>query len=331
MVDEYSIGVDVGGTKIAIGLISEKRGLIASQRIASGFGMDIDQWLLDVNDGITQLCNEIGFDAIRAIGVGFAGQIDPETGEVKTSPNIGWRNVKVKDRLQDATGKPVTVVNDVQSASWGEWMHGAGVGTTNMVCAFVGTGVGGGIIIDGGLYKGSSGSAGEIGHMTLERGGRVCTCGGKGCLEAYAGGWAIALRAQEAVAQDPVGGKVLLGLVDSDVRKLTAKEVSKAAHSGDSFALDLVEVIGNDLGVGIANVANLFNPEIIVLGGGVVDGLPWLIDFVAREIREGALASSVLASSAESLNIVSAKLANDAPIIGAGLLALQHMRTKYPL
>ena len=324
MAEEYSIGVDVGGTKIAIGLITERQGLIASERIASGFGMDVDQWILDVNEAITRLCTGIGLDAITAIGVGFAGQINPTTGEVKESPNIGWRNVKVKDRLENVTGKPVTVVNDVQSASWAELVHGAGVGATNMVCAFVGTGVGGGIIIDGGLYKGSSGSAGEIGHITLKPGGRVCTCGGKGCLEAYTGGWAIALRVQEAVTQDPNGGKFLLGLVDSDIRKLTAKEVSKAAHLGDSFALDLVEVIGKDLGIGIVSVVNMFNPETIVLGGGVVDGLPWLIDFAAHEIREGALASSV-----ESLKIASAELANDAPVIGAGLLALEQERTKH--
>ncbi|MBI4202515.1 MAG: ROK family protein, partial [Chloroflexi bacterium] len=204
----------------------------------------------------------------------------------------------------------------VQAATWGEWRLGAGEGFSDLVCLFVGTGIGGGLILDGKLYRGASGSAGELGHMVLYPGGRACMCGRRGCLEAYAGGWAIAARAREAVHGDKTAGRHLLTLAGGDAAAVTAALVSEAAHGGDALTKTLVRQVGDDLGLGVASVVNAFNPQRLVLGGGVIEGLPELAP-VVREV----VSRQALAPAAARVEVVKAGLGMYGGVIGAALIA----------
>ncbi|MBI4340515.1 MAG: ROK family protein, partial [Chloroflexi bacterium] len=245
---EVTIGMDVGGTKWETALVDGQGRILASVRTASRYGMRVEELVEGARASVAKLKAQVEGIELVGVGVGFAGQIDPETGTVIGSPNVGWQNVPLKEALEFAFNLPVVVVNDVQAATWVEWKLGSGRGATHLACIFVGTGIGGGLILDGKLYRGSAGSAGEIGHTILNAQGTLCRCGAQGCLEAYAGGWAIALRAQEAVQRDTEGGRLMLALAGGDLRQVTAATVSQAAHTGDPLAARLVQEVGADLG-----------------------------------------------------------------------------------
>ena len=185
-----------------------------------------------------------------------------------------------------------------------------------MACLFVGTGIGGGVISRGSLLSGSSGSAGEFGHTVIDRNGPLCRCGRRGCLEAFAGGWAIASRAQKAVTKDPEIGAHLLSLANGLCENITAATVSQAAQKGDPLAHHIVIETGEALSLGIASLVNTFNPKIVVLGGGVIEGLPELINIVKEQVSRYALPSAV-----EGLTIQKATLKSMAGTIGAAILA----------
>jgi glucokinase len=213
------------------------------------------------------------------------------------------------------------VLNDVQAITYGECRRGVGRGTRNLVCVFAGTGVGGGIVIGGELVRGSSGNAGEFGHMTIERNGPPCSCGNRGCLEAFVGGWAIARRAREAAAAEPARAAALLRLAGGVAADLSAAVVAQAAAQGDGLARALVEETGTALGVGLAAIANALNPELLILGGGIVEGMPDLVEIAEQELRRRALAAAL-----KPLRVVRSKLGADAGVIGAALFARETTR-----
>jgi len=244
-----------------------------------------------------------------------AGQVDKVSGTVRFSPNLGWRNVPLQARLEEALGLPVVVNNDVRAATWGEWRHGAGQGVNDLVCLFVGTGIGGGIVSNGCLLEGCYNSAGELGHITIVASGRHCRCPNQGCLEAYAGGWAIAERAQEAVRADLKAGQTLVTLAGG-IQHISAATVSRAYTDGDSLARRLVEETAQYLAAGVVGIVNAFNPCLLILGGGVIQGLPEYVPLIERSVRANALETAV-----EQLRIVTAALGNKAGVIGAAALA----------
>ena len=210
---------------------------------------------------------------------------------------------------------PVVVTNDVNAAMWGEWSFGSGKGVDDLVVLFVGTGVGGGVVSGGQILTGCNNTAGELGHITLVDGGRSCHCPNKGCLEAYIGGWAIAERAQEAVRTDPEEGKYLISLA-GNVEEISAKIVSQAYRRGDTLAEKLIEETGQYLAAGMVSIVNAFNPCLVVLGGGVIEGVPELVPIVDTIVRKRALKASV-----EKLKIVKAALGGKAGVVGAAALA----------
>jgi glucokinase len=228
---------------------------------------------------------------------------------------LGWRNFPLKKELEKKLGYPVVVTNDVRATTWGEWRYGAGYGIDDLVVLFVGTGIGGGVISGGEVLTGSSNTAGELGHITLVYDGRKCHCPNRGCLEAYAGGWAIAERAQEAIRVAPEEGRYLLSL-SGNVDKVTAATIGRAYHEGDLLAKTLVEDTGKYLAAGVVSIVNVFNPCVLVLGGGVVEGIPELIQIVKNLVPTMALEASV-----EKLKIVKAALGADSGAIGAAVLA----------
>src|SRR5215510_5197634 len=232
-----TIGVDLGGTKVETAVVDDSGRVVASRRHPT----DPDSGYRAVIDAIIESVNVfVGRYPVKGVGVGVAGQIDTAAGTVRFAPNLKWTDVPLGPELSQALGLPAVVVNDVQAAAWGEFRHGAGRGATDMVALFVGTGIGGGIVEGGRLMKGDAGAAGELGHTTVVAGGRKCHCPNHGCLEAYAGGWAIADRAREAIAQNGQAGRQLLSLAGR-AENITAAMVSQAYHDADPLSVQLIE------------------------------------------------------------------------------------------
>ena len=306
------IGLDLGGTKLAGALVTADGRVVDSTRAPSRPEQGADQVVEVIVAAVEELLQKAGDRQVLGVGIGVAGQIDPATGAVRTAPNLLFKDFPLRARVEDRLRLPVAVLNDVQAVTYGEWTHGAGQGVDDFICIFVGTGVGGGVVADGHLVRGSTGSAGEVGHMTIDLRGPVCRCGNRGCVEAYAGGWAIAERARAAVARDPALGAAMLALEQGDPARIAARTVSAAAQAGDQLALRIVQETGEAIGAGAASIINGFNPTVIVLGGGVIDGMPHLFEVVDREMRRRALAAA-----AANVRLVPPLLGSNAGAIGA--------------
>jgi glucokinase len=311
-----TLGVDLGGTKIAVALVDSAGRIVAHSRRATRADRGPDAILTDMISAAIAICGQAGGRRVTALGVGVAGQVDPATGVVFNAPNLQWKDFPFQELVQQKVRMPVSVLNDVQAATFGEWIHGAGRGAMDLVCIFAGTGVGGGVVAQGQLVRGAVGSAGEIGHMTVNLAGPQCRCGNFGCVEAFAGGWAIAHRAQQAVIADPEAGQVLLGLAGGDSQRINASTVARALNRADPLATRLVEETGDALGAGAASIVNGFNPALLILGGGVIEGLPELVPIVERTVRRRALPAA-----AERVRILRPQLGTHAGTIGAATWA----------
>lgn len=312
----YAIGIDLGGTKIETALVDARGDIAEKQRTPTEAKRGPDHVVEVIVSTLTTHYLQDGRRAVGAIGVGVAGQVDPETGTVRRAPNLHWQDFPIRERLETALGLPVAVLNDVQAITYGECRRGVGSGAKNLVCLFAGTGVGGGVVIGGELVRGTSGNAGEFGHMTIEREGLRCSCGNRGCLETFVGGWAIAQRARTRVVAEPAQGATLLRLAGGKADGISAALVGQAAALGDALACALVEETGAALGVGLAAIANALNPELLILGGGIVEGLPGLVEIAERELGRRALAAAL-----KPLKVVRSKLGADAGVIGSALFA----------
>ncbi|MGH7644220.1 MAG: ROK family protein, partial [Gemmatimonadales bacterium] len=264
----YVVGIDLGGTSIVVGTVaedgSELVGLV-SEATQPEQGADA------VVARIARLARA-SMDAARGrtiagLGIGSPGPLDTARGVVLLTPNLGWVNMPLRDRVAGVVGLPATLDNDANCAVFGEWWRGAARGADHVVGLTIGTGIGGGIVIGGRIYHGASDIAGEIGHMTIDSTGRRCKCGNYGCLEAYASGPAIAARALEAVETGATTS--LPRYVGGDLSKITAQVVYQAAQDGDPLALEVVADTAKFLGAGLANVINIFNPQMVVVCGGV--------------------------------------------------------------
>jgi glucokinase len=308
-----TLGVDLGGTKINVALVDVSGRILSTQKSFIHPDKEPERVIADILVGIGGCLRKAGQEA-KALGVGVAAQVD-FNGVVQRSPNLGWRNIPLKKKLEKKIGVPVVVTNDVRAVIWGEWRYGSGRGVDHLAVLFVGTGIGGGVVSNGELLAGCTNTGGELGHITIVSDGRQCHCPNKGCLEAYAGGWAIAERAQDAVNKKPKIGQYIASVAGS-VKKITAETVSHAYKQGDPLARKLVEETGRYLGAGVVSIVNAFNPCRIVLGGSVIEGIPDLVQMVENFTRKRALEAAV-----EKLEIVKAKLGGNAGVIGAAALA----------
>lgn len=316
-----TLGVDLGGTKIESALVGETGNILSSHRCPTDPSKNPDKVIEDIVLSV-KTCLKQAKRSASALGVGCAGQIS-RSGVVRFSPNLeGWHDVPLRSRLEQALDLPVVLTNDVRAATWGEWRHGAGKGMDDLVCVFVGTGVGGGVISGGKVLEGCGNTAGEIGHTTILVDGRQCHCPNRGCLEAYAGGWAIAERAQEAVHKDPKSGNALISLAGG-LEKISARTISEAYARGDSLAQRLVADTAQYLAAGIVIIVNIFNPCLIIMGGGVILGMPEYITMIEPIVR-----SKCLQASEENLRIVVSALGNKAGVIGAAALARDFVSKK---
>ena len=318
--ERNTAGIDIGGTNLRCGILGEG-GTVKSHmsvpldKSLNGSGRQTDF----VIQNIKQFLSANGKYGVKAIGVGIAGQIDDKTGSVLFSPNLNWRDVPLKKILEKETGLDAYITNDLTAITYGEWKFGSGKGEDNIICIFAGTGIGSGIVINGSLYTGCSNTAGEIGHITVVSGGRKCTCGNSGCLEAYAGGFGIANIAKERAAADNKSFENIINAAGGSIEGVSAETVAQAYQTGDKNAAALIKETGRYLSDGVISAVNLLNPCVIILGGGVIDGIPDLFDIVKSEVDGRALKASVL-----SLRILKSALGKDAGIIGAAGLAAMH-------
>jgi glucokinase len=315
---EYIIGVDLGGTKIFAGAVSIDGSRTAGMRSVATQPELGDEGVADrintlIEGVITDAIKEAG--ATRAdfvgIGVGAPGPLDRANGIVVVAPNLGWKDFPLRDRVTTRFGLPTTLDNDANCATVGEWWLGAARGGRNVVGITIGTGIGGGLIINGELYHGSSDVAGEIGHTTIDVNGRHCKCGNYGCLEAYASGPAIATRAREALVRENTAS-LLPSIVDGQLEKITAEIVYDAAKKGDGLANEIVRDTARYLGAGIATLLNVINPDVVVVAGGVTRAGEALFAPLRAEVRRRAFKPAVQAA-----RIVPAELPGTAGVVGA--------------
>jgi len=312
-----AIGIDLGGSKIALGTVDEEGRLLELLRFDTETRGGYSAVLNQVVTGVEQLKGAYGV-SMSGIGIGVAGQVDPGTGAVVFAPNLDWHNVPLQAEVQKACAIPVVVTNDVRAALWGEWLFGAGVGAADLVCIFIGTGIGGGIVCGGRVLEGCSNTAGEIGHMTVDLHGPLCHCGNRGCMEALAGGWAIARRAHEGVKADPIFGSTILKMAGGKVEEITARTLVKAFYAGDALAVEIIDDVTDALSAGVSALVNAFNPCQIILGGGIIEGMPEMVSRIDQGVRRRALSAAT-----RRLAICASKLGNEAGIIGAAALAMK--------
>lgn len=312
-----AVGVDLGGTKIAAALVNEAGRILKSSRLSTRVEGGPSAVVKQITGLLKELTDFSGA-SVAGIGVGVAGQIETGSGIVSFAPNLDWHDVPLQSQLSSACNLPVFITNDVRAITWGEWLFGAGKGCDDLVCVIVGTGIGGGVVIHGRVVNGCSNTAGEIGHIPIDLNGPKCTCGNRGCMEALAGGWAIARRARQAVSADPAAGETLFKLADEKIEAITARMVADACNMGDALARKLVAATGKALAAGMVGLVNAFNPCRLILGGGVIDGLPELVEHVKHGVSDRALAAATSA-----LQVVTAQLGEDAGVIGAAALAMQ--------
>ncbi|MEP6691203.1 MAG: ROK family protein, partial [Gemmatimonadaceae bacterium] len=314
---QYIIGVDLGGTNIVVGAMPEDGSAqlaVSEQSTHSERGAEavVDKIVAMIARAISEVMSTQSAQAadFLGVGVGAPGPLDRENGVVIVAPNLGWRNFPLRDEVSSRIRLPVTLDNDANCATVGEWWQGAAKGGRNVVGLTIGTGIGGGLILDGKLYHGSSDVAGEIGHTTIDAAGRYCRCGNYGCLEAYASGPAIAQRAREALERDEVSS--LHTIVAGDLDKLTAAIIYDAAKDGDALALEVVRDTAKFLGTGLANILNLFNPDVVVIAGGVTKAGEPLFEPLRAEVKRRAFRPAV-----EACRIVPGSLPGTAGMVGA--------------
>ena len=273
-----AIGIDIGGTKVAAGVVDEDGKVLADLRVPTP-GTSADAVEHTIADVVQQLRRD---HEVVAVGIGAAGFIDADRSKVLFAPNLAWRDEPLRDEVAKLVGLPVVVENDANAAAWGEYRFGAGQGESHMICVTVGTGIGGGVVLDGALYRGRFGIGAEFGHMQVVEDGRRCGCGQTGCWEQYCSGRALLHEAREIADVQKVYGKRLLELGDGKPEGIEAPEVTKAAIEGDPAALECFSVVGHWLGQGLANLAALLDPGVFVVGGGVADAGDLLLDPARR-------------------------------------------------
>lgn len=312
---DFVIGIDIGGTNLVVGAVAADGSHVVgahSQPTNPARGADavIDSLIAMGRQTLGALAVEVPGSRVLGLGIGAPGPLDTRRGVVLLTPNLGWVDMPLRDRLSEGLALPASLDNDANCAILGECWVGAARGATHVIGITIGTGIGGGIVLDGRLHHGAADCAGEVGHITIDLDGRACGCGNYGCLEAYASGPAIARRATERL--DAGDESVLLQLVDGDVSRVTAQTVYEAAHAGDPVALDVVRDTAHYLGAGIANLLNIFNPDHVVIVGGVTRAGDSLFEPLRREVARRAFKPAV-----KSCQIIPGTLDGLAGVYGA--------------
>lgn len=311
----YYIGIDLGGTKIAAGLVDEEGKILFQADVPTGVGRHYSDTIKDMADLVIDVLNKsnVSLDEVRSIGIGSPGAVQNSTGLVVFANNLYWNNVPLRAELQKHIDKPVFIENDANVAAFAEAMCGACKGAESSITMTLGTGLGAGIVIDGKPYPGRHGVGAELGHLVIEPDGIECTCGNDGCLERYVSATALIRDAKEAAVKNPKS--LLFTAVSGDMEKITAKHVIDAAKAGDELALQIWKRFIKYLAIAIVNVVNFMDPEVIALGGGVSRAGDFLLDTLKEEVKK-----IVLYKAVPYAEICIAQMGNEAGIVGAAML-----------
>lgn len=312
---KYSIGIDLGGTKILIGLVEKDSGKVVSHiKKKTKKEKGPENIVRKMVEGVEELLEESGksFTEISSIGIGSAGQIDRKNGIIIGAPNLDCYNLNLKEILQNKFNIPVFVGNDVEVATIGEQKFGAGKGCADFVCVFVGTGIGSAIVKNGHIIYGATGTAGELGHIIVDLNGRPCACGAHGCLEAYASRSAIETRIEGALKK---GRKSCISGYLEEGKAITSSMIRKSIEREDELVTQCVSEASEYLSGGLASVINLINPELIILGGGLIEA----VDYFYKQTIKKAKSKS-LPVPAEKIGFSKTILGDYSGVIGAALL-----------
>ncbi len=308
------IGIDLGGTNIKAGIVDMDAGTVVANKSIPTLAREgheaVMKRMADVALNVVEEA-KLTRDDIGGIGIGLPGVLDLDKGLTIFLPNLPgtWPNIPVRSVISEKTGLPVSILNDARAITYGEWKFGAGRGVDTMACFTIGTGVGGGLVVNGKLHMGIGGTAGELGHQTIDYNGPRCGCGNNGCLEAFASGPAIAAMGVKAVMQ---GITTNIGkIVNYDLNKITPDVIAKAASEGDATAQDIYQKVGVYFGIAIANVLVSVGPRKVVLGGGVAAAGELLFEPIRRTVRERVSVMPV-----DQVEIVPALLGNNAGVMG---------------
>jgi glucokinase len=317
---KWYVGIDLGGTAIKLAIISENGDIAYKKETATNIAGGSDQILYQMNEMIGHglMALQLTREQLEGIGLGAPGFMDLDKGYVYEAVNLGWKEYPLKERLQEITGLSVTVDNDGNTAALGELWKGAGQGSEQLLCITLGTGLGGGAILNGQIHHGARDTAGEIGHVTvMPDGGARCNCGKSGCIETIASATGIVRLALEALKGNK---ESLLATTLEENGKIEARDVAAAAEKGDPLALHIFDRVGYYLGLTLGNYAVLLNPEKIVIGGGVSKAGDILFNPIRQYYNEFGLTRLT-----GDIDIVGATLGNDAGVIGAAWLV--HSKT----
>jgi glucokinase len=317
------LAIDLGGTKIITTIVSRQGQVVAKEQCLTLADEGPQPVIKRIFSSIDRLLSVQGMELshLESIGMAAAGVIDSERGLITISPNLpGWCDIPLRDMVKEKYRVATFLTNDASAAALGEQHFGAGKGIKDLIYLTVSTGIGGGILISGKLYSGACGSAGEIGHMTIDVNGPRCGCGNIGCLEMLASGTAVA---REAIGRISHGEKSsLTGMVSGKLEDITAEDVDIAAAGGDSLAQEVILQAATYLGVGMVNLVDIFNPEMIIVGGGMAKMGDRLLNPARRVVME-----RVFRLPAQAVRIVPAQLGDDAGVIGVAVFAFQQSQT----
>jgi glucokinase len=320
--DDLILGIDLGGTKILTAVTDSQGNMLSREHSITPASKGRETVIQSILDSAHSALKQAGIaiSEIFAIGIGAPGISNPETGILFTSPNLpGWQDVPLRDIIQSRLGKKAFLINDANAAALGEFYFGAARGARNFIYITLSTGIGGGIVIDGKIYSGAIGAAGEVGHMTIDDNGPICNCGNRGCWETLASGTALAREARQQIKEGVRTS--ILEYAEGDIEKVTAQVIHSAAEQGDSLAKELIARTGYYVGVGLANLINIFNPELIVIGGGLSNIGDMLLKPAFKTAGERAYKEAF-----QAVRFASAELGRNSGVLGAAAFGFWEMR-----
>lgn len=319
MEKQYTIGVDLGGTAIKAGLVDENLQIVAK----ASCDTNLPRPASEVEESIAGLCRQVAqeggvpFEQVKWVGIGTPGSVNGATGMVEFNANFGYNNWPLAQDMHELLGCKVFIENDANAAAYGEYIAGAAKGAKYAVAITLGTGIGCGVIIDGKIFSGYNHAGAELGHMVIVKGGRPCMCGRRGCWEKYASARALTEDTREAMRQHP--DNMMWGLVDGDLDKVNAKTAYDGMRAGDPLAAEVIKTFTEYVGCGLTDVVNIFQPEIICIGGGVSKEGETLL----APLREYIDREEYARASKKRVTLKTAQLRNDAGLVGAANLGNQ--------
>jgi len=308
-----TVGVDVGGTKIAAGLVDENGHILARDRRESP-AKDPAEIVRTIGELVRSL---VGSHEVESVGVCAAGFVDKKRATLVFAPNLAWRDEPLKERVQKELDLPVVVENDANAAAWGEFTFGAGEDVEDLLMLTIGTGVGGGVVIDGELVRGGFGMGGEVGHIQMVPGGVLCGCGNLGCLESYGSGSALVRMTHEHALEDPTAARGLVERAGGDPDAITGPLITKAAQDGDEFAIARMAEIGDWIGQGVATLTAVLDPNVVVIGGGVSEAGELLLGPIRTSFENHV----TVRGHRPMLEVRQARLGNAGGLVGVADLA----------